>query len=63
MGYGKGAIPIRNVEKILKKNGYRYVRDNGHRIYKNEKGNIIAIPMSCCTYLIMRVFKENGIKY
>ena len=62
MSHGKGAIPMRKIERILKANGYVYDRFNGHHIYKNEEGKTIAIPRTCCTYLIQRVFKENGIK-
>ena len=62
MGHGKGAIPYRKVAKILKDNGYREVRFNGHHIYENDEGNTIAIPKTCCTYVVQREFKKNGIK-
>lgn len=60
-GRGKGAIPLRKVDKILRSNGYEKVRGNGHLIYSNGK-NTISIPLSCCTYIVKRLFKENGIK-
>ena len=62
MSHGKGAIPMRKIERALKENGYVYDRFNGHHIYKNKEGKTIAIPRTCCTYLIQRVFKENEIK-
>ena len=62
MGRGKGAIPYRKIDRILKESGYLYVRDNGHKIYQNNNGDIIAIPKTCCTYLIKRLFKEHNIK-
>jgi predicted RNA binding protein YcfA (HicA-like mRNA interferase family) len=61
VGRGKGAIPFKKIDKILKANGYEYIRNNGHYIYSNGK-NTIAIPKTCCTYLIKRLFKENNIK-
>lgn len=62
MSRGKGAIPMREVSKILKKNGYENVRNNGHQIWSNGT-NTISIPCSCCTYIIQRLFKENKIAY
>lgn len=61
MSHGKGTIPMRQIERTLKDNGYTYVRFNGHYIWKGEEGNTIAIPKTCCTPLIKRVFKENNI--
>lgn len=63
MGHGKGSIPYRKVDKILRNNGYTQVRFNGHHIYENKEGNTIAIPKTCCTYVIQREFKTNKIKY
>ena len=63
MGHGKGAIPQRKIDKILKDNGYEFVRYNGHWIYKGTEGNTLAIPKTCCTYLVQRVFRENGIRW
>ena len=53
MGRGKGAIPMRKIKKVLADNGYKYIRNNGHMIFENEQGNTIAIPRSCCTYVVM----------
>ena len=61
MSHGKGAIPERKVKKILKDNGYEYVRFNGHYIYRNKEGKTIAIPRTYCTYIIQREFKEKGV--
>lgn len=63
MGHGKGSISYREVDRILKNNGYTIIRCNGHRIYGNDEGKHISIPKTCCTYLVQRVFKENGIVY
>ena len=63
MGHGKGSMSYREVDKILKNNGYKIIRCNGHKIYGNDGGNTISIPKTCCTYLVKRVFKENNIVY
>ncbi len=63
MSHGKGSIPYRKVDKILRKNGYKMTRFNGHYIYENIDGNQISIPRTCCTYLVQRVFKENNVSY
>lgn len=60
--FGKGAIPLRKVQKILKANGYSYLRQNGdHLIYKNDIGDTIAIAPKCATPQIKRIFKEHNI--
>lgn len=61
MAKSKGAMSKRNIDKILRKNGYQIIRCNGHWIYSNGT-NTIAIPKSLCTPLIQRLFKENNIK-
>ena len=60
---GKGAVPLRKIVKYLKKCGYEFVRYNGHYIYKNSLGDTVAIPKTCATPLIKRVFKEHNIEY
>ena len=63
-GKGKGPIPLRKIDKILKSNGYYLDRYNGdHRIYKNDQGDRIVIPPSCHKLLIRREFKEKNIIY
>ena len=61
MSYGKGILSLRKIDRILKANGFVYVRNNGHQIWKNEIGNTIVVPRSCCTYIITKMFKENNI--
>lgn len=63
MSHGKGAIPKRKIEKILKANGFRYVRNNGHEIYKNNQGVVVAVPRTCCESLLRREFKQKGISW
>ncbi len=49
----------RDVEKLLKNNGYEYSRCSGsHRIYKRE-GRHISIPKSLNATVIQRLVKEN----
>ena len=62
MSYGKGVLPIRKIEKILKYNGYVYIRNNGHQIWKGSDGSTIVVPRSCCTYIVNKMFKENNIE-
>lgn len=63
-GRGKGPMPMRKINKILKKNGYEIDRYSGdHRIYKNNDGNTIIIPLSCHKLLVRREFKQNNIIY
>lgn len=61
MSHGKG-YDMREIERIMKDNDYRFVRFNGHYIYKGINGNTVAIPRTCCRPLIQRVFRENGIE-
>ena len=61
MSHGQG-FALRDIERILKDNGYTYDRFNGHYIWKGESGNTVAIPRTCCRPLIQRVFRENGIE-
>lgn len=61
-GRGKGPMSLRQIDKILKDNGYYVDRYNGsHCIYKNDENHTIIIPLSCHKQLIRRVFKENNI--
>lgn len=59
MCYGKGKISLRKIEIILKNNGFIYVRNNGHQIWRGPKGNMVVIPRSCCTYIIDKIIKDN----
>lgn len=49
--------------KIVKKNGFQYVRHNGgHSIYINEKGRHISIPKKIESVIARRLIKENNLK-
>lgn len=59
---GKGSIPLRKIQRMLKDNGYRLDRVNDHFIYKNDsKNDTFILPRSCHDLLIRRMFKEHGI--
>ncbi len=51
----------RALNKMLKHNGYVYVRNNGHKIYTNGK-RTISIPRSMNGVIIRRLIKENNLK-
>ena len=63
MSYKKGVMSLRKIDRILTDNGYTYVRNNGHQIWKGPKGNTIVIPRSCCTVLINKLFKKNNLEF
>ena len=63
MAHGKGQIKKQKIVQILKQNGYRYVRSNGHDIYKNDSGVIISVPRSCNKCVMRREFKTKGIAW
>ena len=63
MAHGKGQIPKRKIEKILKANGYRYIRSNGHDIFGNDQGIIISVPRSCNKCVMQREFKAKGVRW
>ena len=63
MGHGKGQIKKQKIVQVLKQNGYRYVRSNGHDIYKNDSGVIISVPRSCNKLVMQREFKTKGIAW
>lgn len=54
-------INKRKVKKILKYNGFEYVRNNGHQIYSDGK-RTISIPRSWNGAIIKRLIKENNLK-
>ena len=55
---------IRDIEKILKNNGFFLHHQKGsHKIYKNKYGNHITIAI--CNYnkmIMQRLIKENHLK-
>lgn len=58
---GKGAIPLREVQRTLRENGYELDRINRHFIYK--KGNdTFILPRNCHDMLLRRMYKEHNIK-
>ena len=38
------SLNIREAIKILKNNGYHLVRQSGHYIFKNDKGDVFILP-------------------
>ena len=54
----------RDVEKILRKNGWTLNRCKGsHWIYRNDKGQHLSVVPSRCNRLIMqRLIKEYNLK-
>lgn len=63
MAHGKGQIPRKKIEKILKANGYRFVRSNGHDIFGNDQGIIISVPRTCNRCIMRREFKAKGLPW
>lgn len=60
-GKGKGKMSLKQVQRLLKMNGYSLERINKHFIYK--KGNdTFILPRNCHDLLLRRMFKEHGIK-
>ena len=60
MAKGKGIISLREVNKILKKKGYEYMRNNGHQIWGNGE-NTIVVPTSCKRFTIEQQFRKYNI--
>ena len=51
-------ITSREFKKLLRKNGYVYVRSKGsHDIYKNDK-NTVAVPVRLNRMIAQRLIKE-----
>lgn len=63
MAHGKGQIKKQKIVQLLKANGYRFVRSNGHDIYSNDQGIIIAVPRSCNRCIMRREFKTKGLPW
>lgn len=54
----------RDVQKILKKNGWKLNRCNGsHKIYVNAFNQHMSIPASYNNVIILRLFKQYNIAY
>lgn len=52
----------RQFADILKYNGYWRVRQTGsHCIYKNADGNVISVPQSHKSVVLLRLIKENNL--
>lgn len=59
--HGKGKMSLKDVQRLLRLNGYSLERVNRHFIYK--KGNdTFILPQKCHDMLLRRMFKEHGIK-
>lgn len=53
----------REFVKLLKKNGFEYVRSSGgHDIYYNKEGKHISIPQTLANVIARRLIKENNLK-
>ena len=54
---------FREVDRLLRENGYAKVRSRGgHTIYESAKGNAISIPHNPNAMIMRRLIKENGLK-
>ena len=58
----KGTMTFREVQAILRANGYYLDRTESHYIYKNEDGDTFILPRSCNDMLLRRMFKEHAIE-
>lgn len=60
----KKCYSLREMEKILKDNGFIFLRQSGsHRVYQNEKGRHATISCSRPNgILFQRIIKDNDIK-
>ena len=53
---------FREMDRLLKNNGYVRSRSNGgHTIYVSAKGNAVAIPHNPNAMIMRRLIKENGL--
>ena len=55
---------FREVDRLLRENGYKRVRSSGsHTIYERAKGkgNAVSIPHSPNAMIMRRLIKENGL--
>ena len=51
----------REVEKILRKNGYTYKKSRGSHIHYEKDGNIVVITKDINAMVWRRLMKENNI--
>lgn len=55
-------ISKEDFSKILKRNGYKYIRCKGsHFVYENDKGNHITISLHLKSVVMQRLIKENNL--
>ena len=54
-------LSTREVEKILRKNGYTYKKQNGSHIHYEKDGNVIVITNKINAMVWRRLMKENNI--
>lgn len=59
---GKGKYRLRNIDKILRKNGYNLISTKKHYIYKKQTGEMISIPKNCKDSVLKTEFKKHNIK-
>ena len=54
----------RDIQKILKTNGWTLSRCNGsHKIYKNASNQHMSVPESYNNVIMLRLFKQYNIAY
>lgn len=60
---GKRDVDPRKFHKMLVNNGYQRTRQRGsHRMYKNDDGNVIPVPLHINKMMAKRLIKENNLK-
>lgn len=53
----------REFKKMLKKNGFFFVRQNGsHAIFKNDMGNEVVVNSKLNQMVALRLIKENNLQ-
>lgn len=54
----------RDIQKILKENGWKLSRCNGsHKIYVNASNQHMSVPESHNNVIMLRLFKQYNIAY
>lgn len=61
MSRGKGKMSLKDVQRLLRMNGYSLERTGKHYIYKKDNDTFI-LPKSTHDLLLKRMFKEHNIK-
>jgi len=45
--------------RLIKKNGFKWTRNNGHDIYVNDAGRHVSVPTKLVGVIARRLIKEN----